>query len=165
MANERFSKLGNTEVLVIEKDKTAVIIELQQGKADSEHFELVLQEMYYKDDNWAYCRGGVRVPCNVDGANFIIKGVKAMFEIGKTKTKDVKPVKTSKIDVKSSLDTFTADEKAELLKLLLAESSTTTTASAKKTPKKDPEPEKSAVDELILEFFAGKQATKRGNKK
>lgn len=145
----RFTKVAKCSLLEL-NEKSAIIIELQEGKEDSLP-EIVIAEMYKtKENEWAYCKGGVRFETTVDNANYILKGVKTMFEASKEVVK-TKKEKAPKVDAKKAVEMMSDEEKAELLKMLLgsakAETVETTAEEKSKAKAKKTEP-----DELVLEY-------------
>ena len=154
----RFTKVAKCSMLEL-SSKSSIIIELQEGKEDALP-EIVIAEMYKnKEDDWAYCKGGIRFETTVDNANYILKGVKAMFEASKEVVK-TKKEKAPKVDAKKAVEMMSDEEKAELLKMLLGSAKTADVKpeTKKATVKKDD------TDELVLEYKIGNVAKKTGRK-
>ena len=109
---KRFDVVASNNELVVTEDKTAIRIELQYGK-DGEPTELVIAELYRKDDTWAYTRSQVRVNCTTDNCKYLLESIKSMHEASK---KVVKTEKTSKVE--KAIDTMTVEERLALIKAL-----------------------------------------------
>lgn len=157
----RFTKVAKCSLNEL-NEKSAVIIELQEGKEDGLP-ELVITEMYKtKDGEWGYCKGGVRMEVTADNVNYILKGCKAMFDASKEVVK-TKKEKAPKVDAKKAIEMMTEEEKAELLKVLLgtakADTEEVKTETKPKTTGKRTEP-----DELVLEYTIANTTKKNGKK-
>lgn len=157
----RFTKVAKCSLLEL-NEKSAITIELQEGKEDSLP-EIVIAEMYKnKEDEWAYCKGGIRFETTVDNANYILKGVKAMFEASKEVVK-TKKEKAPKVDAKKAIEMMTEEEKAELLKALLG-TAKEEKAESKPETSKGKASKKDDTDELVLEYKIASPSKKNGKK-
>jgi hypothetical protein len=145
----RFTKVAKCSICEV-NEKTAVIIELQEGKEDGLP-ELVIAEMYKnKEGEWAYCKGGVRMDVTADNVNYILKGCKAMYEASKEVVK-TKKEKSPKADPKKAVEMMSDEEKAALLEILLG--SAKKTEEVKTDTKKSASTKKSSEpEELVLEY-------------
>jgi hypothetical protein len=157
----RFTKVAKCTMLEL-STKSSIIIELQEGKEDGLP-EIVIAEMYRnKEDEWAYCKGGIRFETTTDNANYVIKGIKAMFEASKEVVK-TKKEKAPKVDAKKAVEMMTEEEKAELLKMLLG-TAKTETPEVKPEASKGKASKKDDADELVLEYKIGNTTKKAGKK-
>ena len=126
MASKRFEIMASGTELVTVAEKTAIRIELQYGK-NGDVTEIVIAELYRKDDEWAYTRSQVRIPCTTANAKYLLETTKAMYD---SSTKVVKK-ETSKVE--TAVDKMSDTQKAELLAALLASEKPAAKAKAKKS--------------------------------
>lgn len=137
MESKRFETVASTTELVLEKEKSAIRIELQYGKA-GKATELVIAELYWKENKWNYTRSQVRIDCTKENAEHVLKAVKAMYDSSLKVEK--KPAKDG-----LDLDSMSDAEKAVLLAALLKMSSES------KDTAKAPAKSKDSAEELTLE--------------
>lgn len=137
MESKRFEIMATSTELVLEKEKSAIRIELQYGKA-GQPTELVIAEMYNKEGKWSYGHGQVRIPCTTDNATYVLKAVKAMYDSSAKVEKKAETPKT--LDV----DKLTDEQKALLLEALLKSAKVESKPTASK-------PTTDSTSELTLE--------------
>ena len=158
MENKRFEIVASTKEIITEPNKNAIRVELQYGK-DGKPTEIVFAELYNKEGAWAYTRSQVRIDCTKENATYLISAVKSLYESSTKVEKKASP-KASKA-LSSAIETMTAEEKAELVKLLLGTDKPKT--ETPKAPTKAETPKTS--DELVLEsFLINKRPVKKTSK-
>ena len=99
MASKKLDVVDSTKLLVVKPESKAIQIELQYGDEKQAEFDLVIAEQYWKDGNWKYSHGQVRIPCTVENAQHILTCVQEMYKKSKTLKKDVKVKETAPVEL------------------------------------------------------------------
>lgn len=158
----RFTKLSKTTAIEIEKEKSAFIVELQEGNTVP---EIVINEMYYKDGEYKYCRGGVRIPYNADIIKTFMKDFNEVYALAKTIKPKASEVKTTKItDI--DLSSLTPEQIAMLIAKLTATTEKKPEPKPVEKPKEPAKSDKTASDlELVLESLLLNSTKQKATKK
>lgn len=132
MASKRLETQASAEIITL-SEKSALSVELQYGLESKPTAELVIAEKYNAGGEWKYSRTQIRMDCTKENAQKLTDAIAQMYKASAKVKKEPKAAK-----VTSALSALTADEKAELLKVLLADAKTPAKTTAK-------------AEELVLE--------------